>query len=227
MEADGPINNIKYSILLSELRCTRKNTWPDCDPTVDPTVTRLWPDCDLTVTWSFGPYVAVETWRELQKSVIFLRGSFKIGCCCLSACVNSVRISKWFYFFCWDFGLHFCLLNRSKIDPRSLWRVRELPRRTQDQFGNPEETPKNSFSVPKVGPKLIQDDSNASESFPHPDLPWRTDDNFETTPDLKISPSTAGHKSREVTWHWKALSMASLGTPTKAKIQIWWKHFET
>ena len=88
-------------------------------------------------------------------------------------------------------------------------------------FGTPKDTPKNSFLVSKVVPKLIQDGSNASESFPHPNLPWRTVDNFDTTPDLKNSPSTAGYMSREIISHWKTLPMASLGIPTKTKIQSW------
>ena len=85
-------------------------------------------------------------------------------------------------------------------------------------FGTPKETPKSSFLVSKVVPKLIQDCSNASESFPQPSLSWRTIENFDTTPDFQILPSMAGHKSTEIISHWKTHPMASLGIPTKAKI---------
>ena len=68
MEADGPFNNIKYSIFLSELRCTRKNTRPNCDPTVDPTVTQLWPNCDPTVTGTKGS-------RQMPRSLEFSKSA--------------------------------------------------------------------------------------------------------------------------------------------------------
>ena len=55
------------------------------------------------------------TWQTLQKSSIFIGGSFKISMSYSSARVNIVLIANWYFCsFGTDLGFHFGLLNRSK-----------------------------------------------------------------------------------------------------------------